>query len=331
MRAAFLNQTGSPDVIQFGELDNPIAAEGEVLIRVHAVSVNPIDTYVRSGAIAFELPQPFIPGCDAAGVVEAIGPDVHHVAVGDRVWCTNQGLLGRQGTFAEKIVISQKWCFPLADSVSFDDAAACGLVAVTAHLGLFREANLQAGETILVIGGSGGVGSMVVQMAKLTGARVIATAGSAVKCDLVRDLGADVVINYRTESIEDVVKRVSPKGVCVFWETRREPDFDLAVELMAGRGRIILMAGRDARPSFPVGPFYVKECSMHGFVMFKATPVEMRAAAEDINHWLAKGKLKANIGIRLPLDQAAQAHRIQEAATLEGSDALSGKIVLTLI
>ncbi len=105
------------------------------------------------------------------------------------MWCTNQGLLGRQGTFAEKIAVSEDWCFPLPDEVSFEDAAACALVSVTAHLGLYREAMLEAGETLLVIGGSGGVGSMVVQMAKATGARVIATAGSDEKCERVRVAG----------------------------------------------------------------------------------------------------------------------------------------------
>jgi NADPH2:quinone reductase len=159
---------------------------------------------------------------------------------------------------------------------------------------------------------------------------VIATAGSKEKCDRVRSLGADVVINYKEQSISDVVKHDAPKGVNVFWETRREPDFDLAVDLMAPRGRMVLMAGRDARPSFPVGPFYVKECSLHGFVMFKATPVEMRAAADDINHWMAQGKLHANIGARFPLTQAADAHRLQESATLQGSGELPGKIVVII-
>lgn len=330
MKAAYINETGAPEVIQIGDLAEPTLAADELLIRVHAVAVNPIDTYVRGGAVAMDLPQPYIIGCDAAGVVEAVGDGVHRFSVGDRVWCTNQGLLGRQGTFAEKIAVSEDWCFPLPGGVSFEDAAACALVAVTAHLGLYREAMLQAGETLLVIGGSGGVGSMVVQMGKATGASVIATAGSDEKCNRVRALGADVVINYNAESIGDAVKREASKGVNVFWETRREPDFDLAVELMAPRGRMILMAGRDAQPVFPVGPFYVKECSLHGFVMFKATPVEMHAAAEDINHWLASGKLKANIAATIPLDQAVEAHRMQEAATLQGSGALPGKIVLTI-
>jgi NADPH2:quinone reductase len=330
MKAAVIRRTGPVDVIEIADLPTPQPSEGQVLIDVRAVSVNPIDTYVRSGAVAMELPNPFIIGCDAAGVVVGVGGNVHQITAGDRIWCTNQGLLNRQGTFAERIAVAAEWCYPMPDNVSFADAAACGLVAVTAHLGLFREAMLQAGETLLVIGGSGGVGSMVVQMAKAIGATVIATGGSEEKCQLARQLGADVAINYRRESIADAVRREAPKGVNVFWETRREPDFDAAIELMADRGRMVIMAGRDARPSFPVGPFYVKECSLHGFAMFKATAVEMRTAADDINQWLGSGKLKANIGITLPLAEVAEAHRAQESATLQGSGNLTGKIVLTV-
>jgi NADPH2:quinone reductase len=330
MKAAIIRQTGSPDVIEIADLPSPQPRDGEVLIDVRAVSVNPIDTYVRSGAVASDLPNPFIIGCDAAGVVAALGEGVSNASVGDRVWCTNQGLLRRQGTFAEQIAVGADWCYQIPDGISFDDAAACGLVAVTAHFGLFRNTMLQAGETILVIGGTGGVGSMVVQMAKAIGAAVIATGGSDEKCQLARTLGADVTINYRTESISDAVHREAPKGVNVFWETRREPDFDMAVDLLAERGRMVVMAGRDARPSFPVGPFYVKECSLHGLAMFKATAVEMRTAADEVNHWLANGKIRANIAATMQLDQAAEAHHRQEAATLAGSGDLTGKIVLTV-
>ena len=330
MKAAYIESVGDPDVIQVGEVDEPSIGEGQVLIRVHAASVNPIDTYVRSGVIAFDLPQQFCPGCDAAGVIEAIGSNVNHFAIGDRIWCTNQGLLGRQGTFAEKIAVDADWCFPLPDSVSYEDAAANALVAITAHLGLFREAQIEAGETILVIGGAGGGGSMVVQMAKAAGATVIATAGSPTKAETAKQLGADFVIDYSKESIAEQTKKHAPRGVNVFWETRRDPDFELAVDVLGERGRMVLMAGRDARPAFPVGPFYVKECSLHGFVMFKATPVEMRAAADDINAWMANGKLKSNIGATFTLDQAADAHRLQESATLSGSSQLSGKIIVTM-
>jgi NADPH2:quinone reductase len=213
--------------------------------------------------------------------------------------------------------------------VAARDAAAVALVAITAHLGLFRDAKLGSGETIAVIGGTGGVGSMVVQMAKLAGARVITTAGSDAKVEAARGLGADEVIGYHRESIGEGLQRLAPQGVDVFWETRREPDFDVAVAAMKERGRMILMAGRDARPPFPVGPFYVKECSLKGMVMFKAMPREVAESAHEINRWLAEGRLKANVSHTLPLAEAAEAHRLQEAATLKGAGNLAGKIVLT--
>ena len=330
MKAAVIEQTGPPERIAIVDLPAPEPRPGEVVIDVRAVSVNPIDTYVRSGAVAMELPLPYIVGCDAAGVVASLGRGVQQLSIGDRVWCTSQGLLGRQGTFAQQIAVSADGCFPIPERVPFTDAAAIGLVAITAHLGLFREAKLLSGETVLVIGGSGGVGSMVVQMAKAVGGTVIATGGSDEKCHLIQSLGADLAINYQRQAIAPAVHQAAPLGVNVFWETRREPDFDTAIDLMAARGRMIVMAGRDARPCFPVGPFYVKECSLHGFAMFKATPDEMRAAANDINAWLASGKLKANIATTLTLEQAQQAHRRQEAATLHGSGDLAGKIVLTI-
>jgi NADPH2:quinone reductase len=330
MKAAYILETGTPDVIRVGELPRPEPARGQVLVKVEAVAVNPIDTYIRSGVVAMQLPKPFVIGCDLAGVVESVGDGVSGFEPGMRVWCSNQGLLGRQGTFAEYAAVDADWLHPLPKGVAARDAAAVALVAITAHLGLFRDAKLGSGETIAVIGGTGGVGSMVVQMAKLAGARVITTAGSDAKVEAARGLGADEVIGYHRESIGEGLQRCAPQGVDVFWETRREPDFDVAVAAMKERGRMILMAGRDARPPFPVGPFYVKECSLKGMVMFKATPLEVAESGRDINRWLAEGRLKANISHTLPLAEAAEAHRLQEAATLKGAGNLAGKIVLTV-
>ena len=190
---------------------------------------------------------------------------------GDRVWGSNQGLLGRQGTFAEFCAIDECWLYPTPKGVSDEQSAAIALVGITAHLGLVRDADLQRGETIFVHGGSGGVGSTVVQMAKAIGARVIATAGSDSKAELCRRLGADFVVNYKTQDLETELKKIAPAGVNVWWETLREPNFDLAIGALAARGRMIVMAGREARPPFPVGPFYVKGCLLRGFVMFMAT------------------------------------------------------------
>ena len=328
MKAAYVRQPGPPESIVYGELPNPQPASSQVLVKAAAVSVNPVDTYVRSGAIAWKLPLPFIVGCDLAGTVEAIGPDVARFKPGDRVWGSNQGLLGRQGTFAEYAAVDEQWLYPTPPGVSDRDAAAIALVGITAHLGLFRTANLRRGETLFVHGGSGGVGSAVIQMAKAVGATVITTAGSEAKAEICRQLGADAVIRYKTEDVGEAVQRLAPGGVHVWWETLREPDLDLAVNHLALRGRVILMAGREARPPFPVGPFYVKDCAVHGFAMFNAPPDEQRRAADDINRWLADGKLRPRISRVMSLAETAAAHRLQEESTIHKSGALAGKIVL---
>ena len=312
----------------YGDLPDPKLEVNQVMVRVGAVSVNPIDTYIRNGANYWELPNPYVIGCDFAGTVVEVGANVLSFHVGQRVWASNQGLLGRQGCFSELVAVDKQWLNPTPEGVRDEDAAACALVAITAHLGLLREAKLRPGETILVRGGSGGVGSMVLQMAKAIGATVIATAGGEKKAQICMQLGADQTIDYQQGDIKEQVLKLCPGGVNVFWETLREPDFDLAVSVMAERGRMVLMAGRDARPSFPVGPFYVKGCSLHGFAMFKATPDEQRASASDINHWLAGGKLRSLIDRVLPLSQAAEAHRLQESHTLQKQSSLAGKIVL---
>jgi NADPH2:quinone reductase len=290
--------------------------------------VNPIDTYIRGGLIPIKATFPFVVGCDLAGTVKETGPGVTRFKPGDRVWGSNQGLLGRQGTFSELAVVEEDWLYPIPERASFGDAAAIALVGITAHLGLIRAARLRPGELLFVNGGSGGVGSTVLQMAKALGAKVATTAGSDEKVARCRQLGADLAINYKTQKVDDALKSFAADGVNVWWETLREPDFDRAVGHLAPRGRMILMAGRDARPQFPVGPFYVKDCSLHGFAMFNATPDEQRTAADDINRWLSEGKLKPNIDRVLPLSETAAAHRLQEDNTIRKAGTLAGKIVL---
>ena len=328
MKAAYINRTGGPEVIVYGELPTPKPGRQQCLVKVAAVDVNPIDVYVRSGMVPGQLSFPFILGRDLAGTVVETGPDVKRFKPGDRVWGTNQGFGNRPGTFAEFAAVDVQWLYPIPAGVSEEEAVAVSLVGVTAHLGLVQKAKVQAGDVVFVNGGAGGVGSCVVQMAKALGARVIATAGSDEKVAACRPLGADLAINYRTADVAAAVKAFTPTGLNVWWETAREPDFDRAVSLLAARGRMVLMAGREARPPFPVGPFYVKDCSLHGFAMFNATAAEMGAAAADINRWLAEGKLKARIYRVLPLAQAAEAHRLQEESTVRQSGAVSGKIVL---
>jgi len=328
MKAAFITQTGPPEVITVGDLPTPKPTRRQCLVKVAAVDVNPIDVYVRSGAIPAKLSFPFILGRDLAGTIVEAGASVKGFKAGDRVWATSQGFEGRQGTFAEFAAVDYRWLHPIPEGVSDEDIVALSLTGVTAQLGLVRNAGLKAGETLFVNGGSGGVGACVVQMAKILGARVIATAGTDQKVAACRDLGADQAVNYKTEDVVAAVKAFAPDGVNVWWENAREPDFDRTVALLAMRGRMVLMAGREARPPFPVGPFYVKDCSLHGFAMFNASAREQRAAANSINRWVAEGKLRARIDRVLPLSQAAEAHRLQEESTVQKTGALAGKLVL---
>lgn len=328
MKAAYINQPGPAESIIFGELPTPKPTGSQALVKVVAASVNPIDTYIRSGMVAAALPKAFIVGSDLSGVVEAVGPEVKRFKVGDRVWGACQGILGRQGTFAQFAAVDENYLYPIPYGVRDECAAACALVSLTAHLGLVRDAQLQAGETLFVNGGTGGVGSMVVQLAKAIGARVVTTAGSDEKTAIARELGADLAINYKTEDVPARVKEFAPDGINVWWETLREPDFDRTIPLLSMRGRMILMAGRDARPPFPVGPFYVKGCHLYGFALFNATTDELRAAAEDVNRYLAEGKLKSRIDRVLPLAEAATAHKLQEESTVGKSGTLAGKILV---
>jgi len=330
MKAAFIDRVGPPEVIRHGDLPDPQPGPGQVLVKVRACGVNPIDTYVRAGSVAMPLVFPFIVGCDLAGEVVAVGPGVTMLAVGDRVWGSNQGVLGRQGTFAELAAVDARWLYPTPAGVSDRDAVAAALVGITAWLGLVPQADLQPGETILVSGASGAVGSMVVQMAKLLGARVIGVAGTDAGLARVAALGADAVIDRRVggDALAARLKTAAPEGVNVWWEALREPDFDTAIGLLADEGRMVLMAGRDARPPFPVGPFYVKQAKLMGFVMFKAAAEVQAAAARAINAWMASGNLRAPIGSVMPLAETAAAHRLQEEATISRTGPLAGKIVV---
>jgi NADPH:quinone reductase len=328
MKAAYINQTGDPGVILHGDLPDPVPKRNQCLVRVAAVDVNPIDTYIRSGLVPAALKFPFVVGCDLAGTVLEVGQGVKRFKPGDRVWGSNQGLLGRQGTFSELAAVDEKWLYPMPVGASEEQMAALSLVGITAHLGLVRDACLKAGEVLFVNGGSGGVGSSVVQMAKTLGATVITTAGNDEKVQICKELGADMVLNYKTQDVDAAVNDFAPKGVDVWWETLREPDFLRAVPLLAMRGRMVIMAGRDAQPAFPVGPFYVKGCSLHGFAMFNATVREQRVAAGNINQWVSEGRLKARIDRVLPLSETAQAHRLQEESTVQKTGVLSGKLVL---
>ncbi len=323
MKAAYIDAPGPPEAIRFGELPTPEVRPGTILVRVDAVCVDPIDVYIRSGSFKIALPSPFVIGRDLVGRVEQVGSGASKFKVGDRVWCNNQGYDGRQGTFSEFALIEERLLYPLPAGVNEQQAVAFVHSACTACLGLQR-AQPRAGETLFVNGGAGNVGSALIQMAKGRGLRVAATAGNPEGLEWCRSIGAEAVANYHEDDLDAVLKKFAPDGVDTFWDTSGQPDFDAAINRLATGGRIIVMAGLNARPPFPVGPFYVKGCSMHGFAITHAKEEELAMSAEAIVDWMAQGKLKVRIDRVLPLSEAQIAHRL-----VEEHAPLAGKIVLT--
>ena len=327
MKAAYIEKIGPAKNILFGSLPKPKQEQGQVLIRVKAASVNPVDTYIRSGNYPMDIPLPYIVGCDFAGEVAAVGSEVTKFQVGDRVWGSNQGVFGRQGTFAEFIAVDEHWIYPTPEEVSDQDAAAAAMVAITAHLGLFREASLKMGDSVFIGGGAGGVGSCAVQMARTIGARVLATAGNKEKVKICRQLGANMAVNYRTDDVDAALDKFGE--IDVWFDTKRDQNFEKVIPHMAKNGRIILMSGSDSRAKLPVSSFVSRDCKLLGYVIFNAPPEEQRKSAAEINRWLAKGRLCPRIDRVMKLSEAAEAQRLQEESTLGKFGKLSGKIVLT--
>jgi len=330
MRAAFIQATGPLETIQVGDLPKPSPGQGEVLVKVAVSALNPIDLYLRSGQVAMVQSFPYVIGCDLAGTVVELGPGVKRFKVGDRVWGSNQGLLGRQGTTAEFASVHEDWLYPTPEAVSDEQAAGMALTGITAHIGLFQYGALKPGETVYVPGGTGGVGSMVVQMAKAAGARVATSVGSDEKAEMARALGADLVLNYKTDDVPARLREFSNEGYDVWYETQREPNLEVSVPLLRRRGRMILMAGRAATPPLPVGAFYPRNCAIFGFAMFNGTPEEQRRCADDMNRWTAAGSLKVLIGRSFPLAEAQDAERLLEENTLGNAGTLHGKVVIAI-
>lgn len=330
MRAAYIEATGGPEAIHVGELPRPTPGPGQVLVKVGATALNPIDLYLRSGLISMPMAFPYVIGCDLAGTVETTGPGAKRFKAGDRVWGSNQGLLGRPGVTSEYAAVDEEWLYATPAKLSDAEAASLALVGITAHLGLFRCGRLAAGETVYVPGGSGGVGSMVVQMAKATGARAFTSAGSPQRVEFCKSLGADAALNYKTDDIPARLRELAPDGIDVWYETQRDPNLEVSVPLLRKRGRMILMAGRAAKPVLPLGAFYPRDCSLLGFAMFNATADEQRVGAEAIIRWVEAGLLKPVVGRVFPLAEAAQAEKFLEENTLAGAGTLTGKVVISV-
>ncbi|MFF7181568.1 zinc-binding dehydrogenase [Streptomyces sp. NPDC008121] len=318
MRAAYIEELGPPDAIHYGEVADPRPGPTDVLVDVLATTVNPVDTFVRSGLFRTPLPFPFVIGRDLVGRVAATGAGATGFTTGDLVWCNSLGHEGRQGAAAERAVVAADRLYRLPDGVDPESAVAVVHPAATAYLGLFTHGRVRAGETVVVAGAAGNVGSAMVVLAAQAGARVIATARRR-DAGYVSSLGADEVFDYTDPDVYALIAKAAPDGVDAYLDASGTNDLGHSVDLLARRGRIVLLAGARTEPVLPAGRLYMKDGSIAGFVISHATSAELAEAAETINRLLAAGSLRPReIEVR-PLSEAAAVHRRIETHGPHGS------------
>lgn len=314
MRAAYVTELGPPENIRVGELPMPPVSAFEVLVRTHALAVNHVDTLIRSGRYATRTPFPFVIGRDLVGVVAAVGDAIDGFQVGDAVWCNSLGHHGRQGSFAEYAVVPQDRLYPLPHGADPAETVALLHAAATAYLGLFREARLRYGETVVVSGAGGAVGTSAVQLSAASGSHVIATA-RAEDADWCRFAGAEAVFDYRDPELWNRIAAATPDGVDVFFETSRRYAFEQTLPLLARGGRFVLITGIGSTVPLPLDQLYLRDASLRGFVISNATVTDLADAATAINDSISRGLLRVRIGTRLPLEESARAHRLMENGT----------------
>lgn len=307
MKAIICNSFGTPESLSFQEIENPIPEKDEVLIAVSACSVNFPDTLIIQGKYQFKPQFPFSPGSDVAGIIENIGKNVKHLNVGDEV----VGFIPFGG-FAEKAIVTAKDCFPKPKGMNMVNAAAFLLAYGTSYHALKNRANLQKGETILILGASGGVGLTALELAKLMGAKVIAAASTREKLDLCKQFGADEVINYKEENLKDKVKELTNgKGVDVIYDPVGGNFSEQALRAIAWMGRHLVVGFVNGEiPKIPINLTLLKGASIVGVFWGAFAQKEPKKSLENIKQlliWFAKDDLKPHIDKTYSLKNAPKA------------------------
>jgi NADPH:quinone reductase-like Zn-dependent oxidoreductase len=318
MNAAYITELGSADTIRYGELPVPVPGPTDVLVRVQATTVNPVDTFVRSGAYATPTPFPFVIGRDLVGtVVAGAGAGAAGFSPGQPVWCNSLGHGGRQGAFAEYAVVPADRLYPAPDEVDPLDLVTAAHPAASAWLALFRYGRVRLGATVFVGGGAGNVGSAAVALAARAGAHVVATARPD-DVDFVRSLGAAEVFDYHAADLTDRLRAAVPGGYDVHLDTSGHAALTTAVELLAHRGRMVAMVGLRTEPLLPIGRLYIRDATVVGFAISNATVADLTDAAAGVMELLRAMPWRPRIAGRSPLSQAAEAHRRLESGEVHG-------------
>ncbi len=318
MKAIRVHQFGGPEALKLEEVPDPHPGRGQVLIKVLAAGVNPVDAYIRTGTYASKPTLPYTPGTDAAGEITAVGPEVKRFKAGDRVYTTNS----KTGTYAEQALCDEATVHPLPEHVSFEQGAAIGVPYGTAYRALFIRAQAKPAETILVHGASGGVGTAAVQLAHAIGVTVIGTAGTDAGMKLVREQGAQHALNHSADGYLDELMRLTDgRGVDAILEMLANKNLAKDLTVLAKKGRVAVIGNRGTIEINPRDAM-AREADIRGVTLMNTSPEEYRLIHAALNAGLENGSLKPVIGERIPLAEAARAHE-----TIMGSGTL-GKIVL---
>ncbi len=320
MRAIQVKQLGGPEQLELVDVPDCVPGPKEAVVAIHAAGVNFIDVYFRTGL--YKADPPFTPGNEGAGIVKAIGPEVQNVAVGDRV-----AYAMSRGSYAQLAAVPAHLLIKLPAAVSFEQGAAAMLQGMTAHYLTHSTFPLAQGQTALVHAAAGGAGALIVQMAKMRGARVFGTAGSEAKLAIAREAGCDEAINYNTQDFEAEVKRLTDnRGVDVVYDSVGAATFLKSLNVLRPRGMMVLFGQSsgavppvDPNILNPKGSLYLTRPSLGHYI---ATREELDWRAGDVLTWVGDGRLKLRIDRTFPLADAPRAHRDLE------SRSTAGKLVL---
>jgi len=322
MKAILAREFGGPDVLKLEEVPEPVAAKGQVRVRIHAVGVNPYDTYMRAGGYAITPALPYTPGADAAGVVDQVGDGVTEWVTGDRVYISGTAAGKAHGAYATMAVCEAAQVHHLPDRISFAQGAGLLVPYVSARRALFGRANARAGDTVLVHGATGARGIAATQFAVAAGLAVIGTAGTDAGLELVTRLGAQHAFNHRTPGyLDQITAATGGRGPDVILEMLANVNLVHVLTGMGPGGRVVVIGNR-GRVEIDARKIMGKDSAVYGLALWGIPPDEIRRAHEAIVAGLESGALNPVVGREMPLADAAKAH----VAVMEPG--AQGKIVL---
>lgn len=305
MKAIRAHQFGEPAVLQYGTVADLTPSIDQILIKIRAIGVNPVDTYIRSGIYPMKPDLPYVPGFDAAGVIEAVGGDIRHFKPGQRVYVTGSV----SGCYAEYALCEEHQVHTLPDQVTFSQGAALGIPYATAYYALMYRAHALPGDSILIHGASGAVGVAAIQISRAGGMRVIGTAGTDTGLTLVKELGAHEVLDHSIpDYLDDVMELTCHQGVNVILEMLANVNLDNDLKVLSKQGRVVVIGNRgeiSINPRDIIG----RDAAILGMSLFNATDSQRRQIYAAITAGLDNGTLKPIVGKQFPLSDAAEAHR----------------------